>query len=122
MTDKNGNLLTSDKAIQSRALEAYSERLENNKTEPHLKDLEIDTNELRDVRLKVSKRKKTPLWDMDDLKLALKQLGKEKSRDPEGFNNELFKEEVAGEDLLLAVLKLMNLIKKKQKYPTILEK
>ena len=122
MTDKNGNLLTSDKAIQSRALEAYSERLENNKMEPHLKDLEIDTNELRDVRLKVSKRKKTPLWDMDDLKLALKQLGKEKSRDPEGFNNELFKEEVAGEDLLLAVLKLMNLIKKKQKYPTILEK
>ena len=36
---------------------------------------------------------------MDDLKLALKQLGKEKSRDPEGFNNELFKEEVAGDDL-----------------------
>ena len=52
---------------------------------------------------------------MDDLKLALKQLGKEKSRDPEGFNNELFKEEVAGEDLLLAVLKLMNLIKNKSR-------
>ena len=60
MINKNGNLLTSDKAIQSRALEAYSERLDNNKIEPHLKDLEIDTNELCDVRLKVSKRKKTP--------------------------------------------------------------
>ena len=122
MTDKNGNLLTSDKSIQGRALEAYSERLENNKIEPHLKDLENDTNELCDVRIQVSKRKITPPWDMDDLKLALKQLGKEKSRDPEGFNNELFKEEVAGDDLMKAVLKLMNLIKKKQQYPSILEK
>ena len=30
MFDKHGNLLTSDKSIESRALEAYSERLENN--------------------------------------------------------------------------------------------
>ena len=46
MTDKKGNLLTSDKAIQNRALEAYAERLENNTIEPHLKDLENDINEL----------------------------------------------------------------------------
>ena len=36
MTDKSGNLLTTDKAIQKRVLEAYSERLDNNKIEPHL--------------------------------------------------------------------------------------
>ena len=30
MEDKNGNLLTANKAIQDRALEVYSERLENN--------------------------------------------------------------------------------------------
>lgn len=89
MTDKKGNLFTSDKAIQNRALEAYTERLENNRIEPHLKDLESDTNELCDIRLKICKKKNTiPPWDMDDLKLALKQLGKDKSRDPEGFNNE----------------------------------
>ena len=122
MIDKKGNLLTSDKAIQDRAVEAYTERLENNKIEPHLKDLEKDINELCEIRLKVSKRNKTPPWSMDDLKLAVKQLGKEKSRDPEGLINELFKEEVAGDDLLLAVLRLMNLIKSRQQYPKHLEK
>ena len=50
---------------------------------------------------------------MEDLKEALKHLDKDKSRDPEGFANELFKEDVAGVDLLEAVLKLMNLIKNK---------
>ena len=122
MTDKNGNLLTADKAIQNRALEAYSERLENNKIEPHLKDLEDDTNELCHIRLNVCKKKKTPPWDIEDLKLALKQLGTDKARDPEGLVNELFKEEVAGDDLLSAVLKLMNIIKSRQQYPKHLQK
>ena len=59
---------------------------------------------------------------MEDPKVALKQLKDNKSRDPEGFSNELFKESVAGEDLLTAVLKLMNLIKTSQSYPIVLEK
>ena len=54
--------------------------------------------------------------------IVLKQLGKDKARDPEGYANEIFKEEVAGTDLLKAILKIMNLIKKKQKYPKVLEK
>jgi hypothetical protein len=122
MEDKNGNLLTADKAIQDRALEAYSERLENNKIEPHLEDLEDDTNELCQIRLKVCKEKKTPPWDIEDIKLAVKQLGTDKARDPEGLVNELFKEEVAGDDLLTAVLKLMNIIKSQQQYPKHLQK
>ena len=56
MTDKKGNLLTSDEAIQTRALEAYSERLGNNKIEPNLLSLEKDTNELCEIRLKVTKK------------------------------------------------------------------
>ena len=38
MNDSNGNLLTSDKAIQKRALEVYNERLKGNPIDPHLKD------------------------------------------------------------------------------------
>ena len=59
---------------------------------------------------------------MDDLKYALKQNEKEKYRDPEKVTNELFKEDTAGDDLLLAVLKLMKKMKHLQKYPKILEK
>ena len=57
---------------------------------------------------------------MSDLDEAIKQLDNNKSRDAEGFANEVFKN--AGRDLLEAVLALMNLIKETQKYPKIMEK
>ena len=51
----------------------------------------------------------------------MKYLKKDKSRDPHGYCNELFKEDVAGDDLKLAVLKLMNRIKKDQIFPKCME-
>ena len=122
MNDANGNLITSDKALEKRALQVYAERLEGNTVEDHLKDLEKDTNMLCELRVKVSTVNRTEPWTMDDLMEVLKHLKKDKSRDPEGWANELFKEETAGTDLVEAILKLMNLIKSKQEYPTILEK
>ena len=122
MNDKNGNLISSEKASKERALEVYKERLQGNNIESHLEGLEKDTNLLCKIRVKTSQRNKTEAWTMDDLKEALKQLGNDKSRDPEGHINEIFKESVAGTDLLKATLRIMNLIKKTQKYPHILEK
>ena len=55
--------------------------------EPHLKDLEDDTNDLCEIRLKLTESNKTLRWTMEDLKEVLKQLGKDKSRDPEKFAN-----------------------------------
>ena len=122
MLDKTGNLLTSNKALQKKALAVYAERLEGNTIQPHLKDLEDDINTLCEIRIKLSKSKTTDPWSMEDLKEVLKQLKTDKSRDPDGYINELFKESVAGSDLLLGILKIMNMIKKQQIYPTILEK
>jgi hypothetical protein len=120
MEDKHKNLLTSDEAIKNRALEVFAERLENNIMKPHLKDLEDDTNVLCEIRLKLAKSNETEPWTLDDLEYALKQLANGKSRDAEGFANEIFK--VAGDDLKMAVLKLMNLMKKKQQYPKNLQR
>ena len=122
MMDKSGNLLTSNKALQKRALEVYAERLAGNEIKPHLKDLEHDRNTLCEIRVKLSKSKINEPWSIEELKDVLKQLKHDKSRDPEGYINELFKETTAGSDLVLGLLKLMNLIKKKQVYPSILEK
>ena len=58
---------------------------------------------------------------MVDIEEAVKHLDNDKSRDAHGWANELFKEGVAGTDLKLAVLKLMNLIKERQTYPKALE-
>ena len=118
--DKHGNLLTSDEAINNRAIEVFTERLENNSIKPHLKDLETDTNDLCEINLKLAKSNKTEPWTMSDLDDALKHLDNEKSRDSDGFANELFK--VAGGDLRLAVLNLMNMMKERQTYPKNLER
>ena len=90
--------------------------------EPRLKWLDDDNNTLCELRLKLSKSNRTEMWTMEDLKEVLKHLDRDKSRDPEGYANEIFKDDVAGSDLLEAVLKLMNMIKTKQIYPTVLEK
>ena len=55
MMDKTGNLLTSDKALQKRAIEVYAERLEGNEIMSHLKNLEDDVNTLCEIRVKISK-------------------------------------------------------------------
>ena len=119
MKDEKGNLLTSDKAILDLGLKTFKERLEPNQIEPNLEQFEKETNEVCEIRLKLSKNNKTVPWTMDNLKNVLKQLDNDKSRDSDGFANEIFK--VAGEDLFQAVLKLMNIIKTRQEYPKGLE-
>ena len=57
----------------------------------------------------------------EDINQAVKDLGNNKSRDAQGLANELFKDDVAGTDLKLAILKLMNLIKERQEYPEALQ-
>ena len=58
---------------------------------------------------------------MSDLEKVLKQLKNNKSRDPMGLANELFKPINAGEDLKIATLKLVNQIKTTQEFPDILK-
>ena len=58
---------------------------------------------------------------MKQLDNVLKNLKKQKSRDPLGFANDIFRPEVAGDDLKLATLKLMNKIKDEQIFPKCLE-
>ena len=104
MLDKFSNLLTTQESIEARALEVYSERLQPNAIKEHLKSLEENTNNLCDLRLNLLKSIESDQWAPDDLKQAVKDLDRDKSRDALGHANELFKEEVAGTDLKLATL------------------
>ena len=111
MMDKQGNLLTNNKAIEERAIEVFTERLKPNKMENHLKSLEETENKLCEIRLKLSKLKKTEPWTNEDLERVIKDLDNGKSRDAISHANEILK--CAGSDLKLAVLKLMNHMKNK---------
>ena len=58
----------------------------------------------------------TKKWTKEDQDNLLKELKTNKTRDPHGWINELFKPVVLGEDLKMAMLSLFNAIKKEQKF------
>ena len=86
-----------------------------------LKHIQKDKEELCHQRLKYASRNKTEPWTMKQLGTVLKHLKKNKSRDPFGYANEIFRSKVAGDDLKKAILYLMNGVKKEQVYPEVLE-
>ena len=61
--------------------------------------------------MEVAKNSNTPPWTKKNLKVVLKQLKKNKSCNPYGLANEIFKTEVAGDDFKKAIIILMNRIK-----------
>ena len=87
---------------------------------PGYENIEKIKEDLWQRRLAHAKTVKTPDWDMETLRVILKSLKMNKSRDPNGLINELFSPNVAGSDLKISLLKLMNKIKLTQTIPKIL--
>ena len=121
MMDNKGNLITSNEAIEALAMETYKERLANREMKEDLKNLRKDKEELCKLRIKIASTRKTPDWTMEQLEKVLNYLQKNKSRDPLGYANEIFKVDIAGDDLKVAILTLLNRIKRELIYPEALE-
>ena len=118
---RNGNLLTNEENILDAALYTYKKRLDNKPIKKDLQHIKEDKEVLCEKRLKLASFVKTPPWNMTDLDKVLKNLKKNKARDPIGYCNELFRPEVAGDDLKAAILKMMNKIKADQIFPECLQ-
>ena len=116
-----GNIVADHDKIKETALLTYSKRLENKPIKNNLESIKVAKEILCDKLLEVAAQNKTPPWKLKDLEKALKYLKKDKSRDPYGYCNELFQHDVAGDDLQLALLKLMNRIKEDQVFPRCME-
>ena len=67
--------------------------------------------ELWESRLDELKQEKSKPWSKKDLDKVLKSLKNNKTRDPNGMINEIFKEGCIGKDLKIALLELFNGIK-----------
>ena len=61
-----------------------------------------------------SSKRRTPDWNMLQLEGALKDLKNNKSRDFEGYVNEIFKADVIGHDLKMSLLVMFNKLKRKK--------
>ena len=116
-----GNLITSNDKINEAAVKVYTERLQNAPMKDHLKHIKEAKEKLCDKVLQVAKKNKTPPWKLKDLDIVLRNLKKQKSRDPHGLANDIFRPDVAGDDLKQAILRMMNGIKEEQTFPKCLE-
>ena len=81
------------------------------------KNIQIEPEKLCKKRLEKFTLKKTEPLELGDLEIVLWDLKNRSSRDPHGYAIELFKSEVAGKDIKIAILKLMNRITDKQFIP-----
>ena len=109
--DKYGNLITAPEALKNLYLETYVERLKHREIRPELKNNYLKKLELWEMRFSHLKTRSTDAWTKKELSVTLKTLKNNKSRDPAGLINEIFKPPVMGRDLEDALLQLINGIK-----------
>ena len=115
--DENGLLITSPNLLKDLYLRTYKHRLRQRDIKPELMDILFLKTELWESRLDELLLKKSSPWSSDDLDKVLKSLKNNKTRDPVGMINEIFKPGCAGKDLKLALLHLFNGIKANQFIP-----
>ena len=113
----NGVLITAPALLKDLYLRTYQERLKHKEMKGELKDIFFLKEELWSRRLEELKEKKTSPWKSSELDVALKSLKSNKTADPHGMINELFKKGCSGSNLLEALLLLYNGIKETMFFP-----
>ena len=99
--DVNNRIISSQNELKKLYLDTFKHRLRHRPIKDDLKQLEILKEELCEKRLELAKLNKTEEWDLKKLRKILLSLKKNKSRDPHGLINEIFKPGVGGADLFL---------------------
>ena len=120
--DKKGTLITNHLGLKNLYLKTYKQRLRNRPIKTgfeEIKELKIILFNLR--KQLCAKRESNP-WEIKNLESAMKSLKKDKTRDPNGWINEIFKEDVAGTNLKISMLTLFNRIRTENYFPEFMRK
>ena len=120
MKNSEGDLLTNDDEIKEEAKNHYRKVFEDKPMNQSVKHLREGRERLCLKRLENAKKNKTPPWTVEDVKHAIKDLKRNVSKDPYDIPNELIMVENAGDDLILAITKLMNMMKDESVFPNAL--
>lgn len=115
--DKFGNIVTNHEGLKELYLQTYMHRLRNRPMKQDFQKMKGYKDDLFDLRLKLAGSSKSLPWTMEDLECILKNLKSGKSRDPNGWVNEIFGNEVAGMSLKKSMLILFNKIKSENYIP-----
>ena len=111
MMSSEGKLLTEKEDIKSEAVKHYNKVFKNKEIDPKYNAHRTEREELCKTRLAETEKNKSREWSHEDVLIVLKGLKAGKSKDPHDIPNELFKPEVAGDDLINATRIIMNRMK-----------
>ena len=100
-------------------LETYKARLSPNPISEDLYELKQLKEYLFKIRTRLAEKEITEDWSIEDLEKVLKTLKNNKARDSHGHIYKLYK--FAGYDLKCSMLRMFNMIKKRQIYPKIFQ-
>ena len=120
--DRKGNVITNHKGLKKLYLKTYINRLRSRPIKEEFEDLKNLKLVLFNLRKELCDKQKSQPWEMKDLEAAMKDLKKDKARDPNGWINDIFKEGVAGKDLKCSILALFNRIKAEKHFPAFIRK
>ena len=119
--DTKGNLVTAPNLIRKLYLDTYKNRLSHRQMKSEFLDVFYMKTDLWRRRQKALISNKSPDWTLKDLNKVLKSLKNNKSRDPHGFLNDIFKPGMAGQNLKMGILHLVNGVKKNFCFPQFLQ-
>ena len=88
--DHKEKLLTGPEDIKKLLEKEYRERLRKRPCHPNLSELDSLKKEAFEAKLKESKHIESKSWTMGELEYVLKNVSKNKSRDPDGLNRIIF--------------------------------
>ena len=119
--DANRNLITSPSLLRSLYLETYTHRLRHREIKQDFSEVYKLKMKLWSKQYEALKSKKSNQWSLKALENVLKAMKKNKSRDPHGFINEIFKPGVCGINLKLGILNLVNGVKDNFHFPDFIQ-
>ena len=112
-----GKLVSNPGGIRKLLAREYKDRLRKRPVRPDIADIRLRRKEIFRMKLKLAGMRQSRDWTMADLEEALRNLKNNKSRDFEGYLNELFKLDTIGDNLKESILMMFNKLKRKKLIP-----
>ena len=115
-----GEIISNPSALKVLLANEYKERLRKRPMKQEMRPLMTAKKKIFNMKIKLARNNKSPDWSLKDLEKALDNLKSNKSRDFEGFSNEIFKQNVIGTDLKMSLLLMFNKMKENNSIPMFL--
>ena len=112
-----GDLISNPVTLKQLYVDTYKDRLRHRVIRPGYEELESVKKFLFNLRLSLSKTRKSEPWSKAQLLKVLGSLKSGKSCDALGYSNELFKPGVIGNDLIDSLLHIVNRAKYETSIP-----